>query len=184
MLFLWILLFIAIIVFLNYSYLIIKRFIFIRKISKRTKNSNGNIQYCRHPLASVFKHDGKTDLSISSQEKTIDISIITTPFRRVRYHFDINNKLLELVVERRSVYIKNPRVPGPSAVMDRVYTIRKYKIEFENLDKENQKYVILNPAPTSTSKAEGSTLAALGNGDILFDDVRICGLKWFIENII
>ena len=68
--------------------------------------------------------------------------------------------------------------------MDRVYTIRKYKIEFENLDKENQKYVILHPAPTSTSKAEGSTLAALGNGDILFNDVRICGLKWFIENVI
>ncbi len=184
MLFLWILLFIAIIVFLKYAYLIIKRFILIRKISKRIKNSNGNIKYCRHPLTSVFKCDGKTDLSISSQEKTIDISIITTPLRRVRYHFDINNKLLELVIERRSVYITNPRVPGPFAVMDRVYTIRKYEIEFENLDKENQKYVILNPAPRSTSKAEEANFAALGNGDVLFNDVKVCGLKWFVENVI
>ena len=183
MLFLWILLFIAIIAFLKYACLIIKRFILIRKISKRIKNSHGNIKYCRHPLTSVFKCDGKTDLSISSQEKTIDISIITTPLRRVRYHFDINNKLLELIIERKSVYMLNPRVPNPSGVMDRVYTIRKYEIDFDALNNENQKYVILHPSPKSISKADGAICVALYNNDELISGIKVCGLKWFLENV-
>lgn len=184
MLFLWILLLITIIVFLKYAYLMIKRLLLIRKISERMKKHNGNIRYCRNPLTSVFKHDGKVDLSISFQEKTIDVSVITTPLSRVRYHFDINNKLLELIIERRSVYMVNPRVPKPSGVMDRVYTIWKYNIEFEASDNEKQKYVILNPAPVSISKADGATLTALYNNDALITGVQVCGLKWFIENIL
>ena len=141
------------------------------------------MRYCRNPIVSIFKHDGKADISLQLQKKAIDVSVITTPLRRVRYHFDINNKLLELIVERRSVYIVNPRVPRPSGVMDRVYTIRKYKIGFEVPSNKNQKYVILNPAPTSISKADRAALTALYNNDELITGVKVCGLKWFVENI-
>ncbi len=182
MLFLWILFLIVIIVFLKYLHLIIKRFHLLRKIRKRIKKYNGSIQYFRNPMTSIFKHDGKADISLQLQKKIIDVSVITTPFRRVRYHFDINNKLLELVIERRSVYIVNPRVPRPSAVMDRVYIIRKYKIGFDSSDNQNPKYVILHPAPISVSKADGATLTALYNNDNLIPGVKVCGLKWFIEN--
>lgn len=183
MLFLWILFVTAIIVFSKYLYLIIKRFHLLGRIRKQLKKQNGSMQYCRNPMISVFKHDGKADISLQLQEKTIDISVITTPFRRVRYHFDINNKILELVIARRSVYIVNPRVPRPSAVMDRVYTIRKYKIEFESPDNQNPKYVILHPAPISVSKADGATLTVLYNNDSLTSGVKVCGLKWFVENL-
>lgn len=181
MLFLWILLFIAAIIFLKYAYLIIKRFSLIRKISKQIKKHNGSMRYCRNPLISVFKHDGKVDFSISFQEKTIDISVTTTPLRRVRYHFNITDNLLELIVERRIIYKRNPRVPKHVAVMDKVYTIRKYKIEFEASD--NEKYIILNPAPVSVSKSDGTTLTELYNNDDLIPGVKVCGLKWFVENV-
>ncbi len=76
----------------------------------------------------------------------------------------------------------NPRVPKPAAVMDRVYAIRKYKMDFEVPSNEKQRYIILNPAPRSVSKADGATLTTLYNNDDLIPMVKVCGLKWFIEN--
>ena len=183
MLLLWILLLIAAVVILKDIYLIIKRICLLRKIGKHIKKHNGSMQYRRDPIASVFRHDGKADVTLQLQNKTIDISVITTPFRRVRYHFDINNKLLEIVMERRYVYMVNPRVPKPTATMDGKYTIRKYKMNFESLNNGDQKYVILNPAPISVSKADGATLATLYDNDDLASGVKVCGSKWFIENI-
>ena len=182
--FLWILLIAVIIVVLRFAYLLIKRLILIRKISKKVKKHNGDILYHRNPLISIFKHDGKTDFSISLSNKTIDVAIFTTPLRRVRYHFDINNQLLELVIERRAMYVVNHRVPNGFSSMDRVYTIWKYNIDFKALDSENPKYIILNPAPRSISRAEGTVLESLGNNDILVNGIKICGLKWFTENVI
>ena len=179
----WIVL-IDVIVILRFVYLLIKRLILIRKINRKVKMRGGEIRYYRSPLTSIFKHDGKADLSISFSDKTIDVSIITTPLRRVRYHFDINNKRLELVVERRSMYVVNHKVPNGFSSMDRIYTVWKYKMHFETTNNEEQRYVILNPAPHSISKAEGATLVALGNNDTLINGVRVCGLKWFVENVI
>lgn len=182
MLFLWILFAIVIIVFFKYLYLILKRCHLLRKIGKQAEKYNGSMQYCRNPIISIFRHDGKADISLRLRKKTIDISVITTPLRRVRYHFDINNKLLELIIERRAFYMVNPRVPKPAAVMDRVYAIRKYKMDFEVPSNEKQRYIILNPAPRSVSKADGATLTTLYNNDDLIPMVKVCGLKWFIEN--
>ena len=78
----------------------------------------------------------------------------------------------------------NIRVANPAATMDRVYTIRKYNIGFDNLKNENQKYVILHPSPKSISKADGATCAALYNNDELISGVKVCGLKWFVENVL
>ena len=184
MILLWILAAIAIIILLRYAYLIIKRIILIRKISKGLKAQNGRMQRCRNPLISVFKPDGKVDMTISCQEKSIDVSIITTPLRRVRYHFD-NNKTLELFVERRSAYKANSKVAKPAIVIyDTSYRIWKYRFELTPSECGKEKYVILNPAPISTSMACGPTLVTLYNGDVLANEVKVCGLKWFVENII
>ena len=182
--FLWILLIVAIIVILRFVYLLIKRLILIHKISKKVKKNSGELQYCRNPLISIFKRDGKTDFSIYLVDETIDVTVLTTPLRCVRYHFDVNNRLLELVVERKAMYVVNHKVPNGFSSMDRVYTIWKYKIDFEASDDGKQKYVILNPAPRSISKAEGATLESLGNNDTLVNGVKVCGLRWFVENVV
>ena len=183
MLFLWILLLTAIVIFFQYLHLILKRFYLLRKIRKQIKKHNGSMQYCRNPMTSIFKHDGKSDISLQVSNKTIDISVITTPFRRVRYHFNIDNKSLELIIERRAVYVGSPKAPRPTYISatDSVYTVRKYKIEFEASNNNHQKYIILNPAPKSVSKADGATLTALYNNDDLIPGIKVCGLKWFVE---
>jgi len=180
----WILLIVAAIVVLRFVYLLMKRLILIRKISKKVKKNRGDLRYRRNPLISIFKHDGKTDLSISLSDRTIEVAILTTPLRRVRYHFDVNNRLLELVVERKAMYVVNHKVPNSFSSLDRVYTIWKYKIDFETSDNGQQKYVILNPAPRSISRAEGATLESLGNDDTLVNGVKVCGLRWFLENVV
>lgn len=182
---LWILLLIVIIVFLKYLYLIIKRFHLLRKIGKQIKKHNGSMQYCRNPMISIFKHDGKADISLRLRKKTIDVSVITTPLRRVRYHFNIDNKSLELIIERRAVHVGGSKAPRPTyiSVIDSVYTVRKYKIGFEASNNNHQKFVILNPAPISITKADGATLTALYNNDDLIPGVKVCGLKWFVENV-
>lgn len=183
MLFLWILVLVVVIVLLKYLYLILKRLHFLRKLTKKAKAHHGSVGYYRHPMFSVFRHDGKADLFLEMPEKTIDIAVITTPLRRVRYHFDMNGKLLELIVERRASYVVNPRRPSPGAVVDRVYTIKKYKMAFDAAGQKNQKYVVLNPAPISVSKAEDATVALLYNNDPLLPDVRVCGSKWLLGNV-
>jgi hypothetical protein len=183
-LFQWILLIVTVIITLRFIYLIIKRLILIHKISKQAKKYNGDILYSRSPLISIFKHDGKTDLSISLSDRTIELVILTTPMRYVRYHFDVNNKSLELIVERRAMYVVNHKVPNGFSSMDRVYTIWKYNIDFEPSEGGKEKYIILNPAPRSVSKAEGAVLEVLGNNDTLVKGVKVCGLRWFIENIV
>lgn len=185
MLFFWILLVIAAIVLLNRLYLIVKRLHLLRKIRSLVKMHNGSMQYCRNPIISVFRHDGKADISLRLREKTIDVSVITTPLRRVRYHFDMNNKLLEIIIERKSVYVGGPNAPKPTYISasDRVYTIRKYKIGVEASNNDSQSYVILNPAPRTVSKADGAALTVLYNNDDLIPGVKVCGLKWFIENV-
>ena len=180
----WILLIALAIIVLKFLYLIIKRLILMCKISKKIKRQNGNILYSRNPLISVFKHDGKTDLCIYLPDREIELVILTTPLRRVRYHFDVNNKSLELIVERRAMYVVNHKVPNGFSSMDRVYTIWKSNIDFDASNNGKEKYIILNPAPRSVSRAEGTVLETLGNNDTLVKGVKICGLRWFVENVI
>ena len=182
---LWILRIIAVIVVLKYLYLFIKRFVLLKKISKKVRKKNGSMQCCRNPLTSIFRHDGKTDISLCVENKMIDVSVLSTPHHRTRYHFDMNDKRLELILERRAVVVLRPmqRSPQPASY-DHVFTIRKYKIDFESSISDNQKYVILHPAPLSVSKADGTKFTEIYNNDELIPGVKVCGLKWFIENIL
>lgn len=90
-----------------------------------------------------------------------------------------------MIVERRAIYVGAPRAPKPHYIsaIDRVYTIRKYKIGFEVSNDDHQKYVILNPAPKSASKANGATLTVLYDNDDLIPGIKVCGLKWFVKNL-
>lgn len=185
MLILWILLIIAVLVLLRYLYLIVKRLTLIIKIKKKVKMCGGELRYCRNPLTSLFRHDGKADFIISEQGKSIALSVITIPFRRVRCHFE-NNMYLELIVERRGVYVVGPMQPKPSGVsVDRSHTLRKYRIKFDDLSSgDTSRYVVVHPAPLLITKTDGAEFAELSNDDILFHRIKICGLRYFIESVI
>ena len=183
MLIVWILCIIAAIICLRYLYLIIKRCHLLKKLERLVKKQGGTMQYCRAPLTSVFRHDGKTDIRLTVQGRTTELAVVTTPLRRVRYHFDLNDGLLEIRIERRAIYALHPMQKSPGlGIVDRAYTFRRYKMKLQPPDAGNQKYVILNPAPIIVSKADGAKQTALIDNDELIPGVRVCGLKWFVKH--
>ncbi len=180
------------IILLRYVWLLIRRFAFIRKL--RAAGAD-DVKLKRPTLVSVLFPNGKEDIKLSKGGRTYSLTVITTPFRRVRYHFsdsERDGKKLEVIAERKAMYIVNKKIPGGFASFDRAATIAKYSLNFDIKPNQNsdsgtgtaERYVILYPAPRAASLATTSHLILLGNGDELFDGIKICGLKYFIENVL
>ena len=178
MLFVWILLIIASLIIIKYIYLIVKRALLISKIKK---NADETI-FFRNPFRSALIPDGKPDLQIRKGQNRFDIIIITIPFKRVRYHFEDNSRL-ELIIERNGVLVNSPRHVARATTLNYQFKIAKYRISFEKKEDVVQ-YVILNPAPKLITKVSGSILDYLYNGDNLFEEVKICGSKFFLEKVV
>lgn len=180
------------IILLRYVWLLIRRFAFIRKL--RAAGAD-DVKLKRPTVVSVLFPNGKEDIKLSKGGRTYSLTVITTPFRRVRYHFsdsERDGKKLEVIAERKAMYIVNKKNPGGFASFDRATTIAKYSLNFDIKPNQNsdsgigtaERYVILYPAPRAASLATNSHLILLGNGDELFDGIKICGLKYFIENVL
>jgi len=162
--------------------LIIKRVLCLNKIKRAW---SGEVICCRSPLSSVFLHDGKVDLLLKDQEKEYAVSILTTPFRKSRYHF-ASDKQLEIIIERTATYLSNAKNSSAHlTTLDRVYRIKKYRIDLGELSTHSaeNKYIIMNPAPRAVSKVSGSTVEQLYDGDELFNGIRVVGLKGFLKKI-
>ncbi len=162
--------------------LIIKRVSCLNKIKRAW---NGEVAYCRSPLSSIFLHDCKPDLILKNQEKEITVSILTTPFRKSRYHF-ASGKQLEIIIERTAAYITNPKNTRVGlATMDHVYTIKKYRVDLDKLatSATSDKYIIVHPASKVVSKVSGSQIEIVYNDEVLLSDIRVVGLKHFLEKI-
>ena len=180
------------IILLRYVWLLIRRFAFIRKL--RAAGAD-DVKLKRPTLVSVLFPNGKEDIKLSKGGRTYSLTVITTPFRRVRYHFsdsERDGKKLEVIAERKAMYIVNKKIPGGFASFDRATTIAKYSLNFDIKPNQNsdsgigtaERHGILYPAPRAASLATTSHLILLGNGDELFDGIKICGLKYFIENVL
>lgn len=180
------------IILLRYVWLLIRRFAFIRKL--RAAGAD-DVKLKRPTVVSVLFPNGKEDIKLSKGGRTYSLTVITTPFRRVRYHFsdsERDGKKLEVIAERKAMYIVNKKFLGGFASFDRATTIAKYSLNFDIKPNQNsdsgtgtaERYVILYPAPRAASLATTSHLILLGNGDELFDGIKICGLKYFIENVL
>lgn len=182
MLLVWILLILLALVLFKYITLICKRFILLHKL-KRTRPE---ALICkRNRFRSVFIPDGKVDFIVKSGENEYAVSVITTPFRRVRYHFD--RESLQIVYERRAVNLTNHSSPRPRAAttIDNVFVLKKYKLKGDtDIPEQARRYVILHPAPKSVSAVSGTQVVTLSNNDPLCEGVRVCGLKYFVNNIL
>ena len=173
----WIFAILFTLIILKYAFLLFKRWRLIRKIKKQSDD----IRFCRNRFRSVFLPDGKPDLEIRKGEKTYLISVITTPFQRMRYHY-CNPKKMEVYLVNKGYFLINFR-RGPMVSLERAFKIKSYKIKFD-FQSEFPHYVIPNPAPPIVTKVQGSEIQVLGNNDFLYGETRICGLKYFLEEVI
>lgn len=182
MLLLWILLLLLISVIIKYVYLILKRLVLVFKL-KRTQSVK--LFFQRNLLKSVFAPDGKVDFIVNRNDKDYHVSVITTPFRRVRYHFD--KETLQIVFERRAVNLTNFSSPRPHAAttVDTAFVLKKYKLFYSSdIPEKAARYIILHPAPKSVSAVSGTQLVAVDNNDLLYGSIKVCGLKYFLNNVI
>lgn len=182
MLLVWILLIILSLIVIKFITLLFKRIVLLHKL----KRMHSEALICkRNRFYSVFIPDGKVDFVIKSGENEYAVSVITTPFRRVRYHFD--GASLQIVFEKRAVNLTNFSSPRPQAAttIDDVFVLKKYKMKADSdLPPASNRYVILHPAPRSVSAVLSTQVVTLSNNDPLCDDVRVCGLKYFVNNVL
>lgn len=182
MLFVYLLIIVLAAVLLKIFRMLLKR---IKCLVKIKKHWRGEIIFLRNPFVSVFVRDGKYDLVLKHEENEYYVAIFTTPFRKVRYHFE-NGNVLKIIVERRGVYVNNyKRAYGNTTTMDHCFTIRKYGLKLDDgkeADLSKNGYMILYPAPIQITKVSGNSIVVAGNNDILCGNIRITGLKYFISH--
>lgn len=182
MLLVWILLILLALILFKFISLICKRLVLVCKLKR--KHSEALI-FKRNLLYSVFVPDGKADFVIRFGEKDYYVSVITTPFRRVRYHFD--RESLQIVYERRAVNLTNHSSPRPKAAttIDNVFILKKYKLSLlSDIPEQALGYVILHPAPKAVSAVSGNQVVSVDNNDLLCDGVKACGLKYFLNHVL
>lgn len=182
MLLLWIIAILLALILFKYVTLVFKRILLLHKL-KRTHPEAMMVK--RNRFRSVFFPDGKVDLVIKKSGREYHVSVMTTPFRRVRYHFD--HRSLQIIRERRAVNLTNLNTPRPRAAttVDSVFVLKKYKLKEEaDIPTEARRYVILHPAPKAVSAVRGTQVESLGNNDRLFDDVSVSGLSYFINDVL
>lgn len=174
---LWIFAILLALVFLKIAFLLFKRVRLIQKLKKQSDE----IQFLRNRFRSVFIFDGKPDLIVKKGDQSYSLSIITTPFQRVRYLF-YNSERMDIYLINKGYFLIHFKL-GRMASMERAFKIKKYKIKFD-FQSDLPHYVIPNPAPPLLTKVQGTQIVVLGNNDLLFEKTRICGLKFFLENVI
>ena len=167
-------------VLLHYPYLILKRQSLVRQMKKNADE----VTLCRNRFRSIFKKDGKPDLIVQKGGKRFSVFILSTPFRKIRYHFD-NNERLDLFWERKGTMYLKPAHPRPSSAVsfNHSYRIRKYAFSFRP-EPGTIPFVIPHPAPMLLTRVSGPNYDVLFNGDELFDGIRICGLQYFLSNVL
>ena len=180
----WILALIGLIVLCVIIKLLFKRSVLLKKIKKNAARNGYTVQSLRNCFLSVFIHDCNPDFTITRDDgESLEVSVLTTPFRKVRYHFESAHSL-EIVLARKGVLLGNPRAYGNHAMIDHVHIIRKYKINL--LDQapplpNTKRLLIVHPVPRELSAVQGTQLAVLGNGDLLWNGFTICSLSYFCE---
>lgn len=184
MIFLWIAIIIIALTLLKYLVLILRRIRLVVKIKKKTKAAGGSATTLRSPLYSVFRHDGKEDIQISFPGREIKISVITTSFHRVRYHF-VNNESMWVVLELRTIRVVGSKVIPVGAPLGHNFTLRKYKIVLDEspVDAGEERYAVLHPLPIAISAVKGATVSLIYNDDAPFGKTKICGLSHFLDHI-
>lgn len=152
-----------------------------RMIFKLEKEAD-EVTLCRGRFYSVLHKDGKPDLIVKKGDRTYALSILSTPFTRFRYHFD-KNEQLSLYWERNGAFIGNRPKPRSFTEFDRSLPVRKYRITYAEVP-DAQTYVIAYPAPVYVTRSDGEEPTPLYNNDVLYDHIRIAGLKYFLHEIL
>ncbi len=175
----WIFAILAALILLHLIWLLGKRCSLVRKISRCSK-----ITWKRNRFASIFCPNGRVDCVVETEERAIAVSILTTPFRRCRYHF-ISESCMQIIFGRRRMYLFNAQSRGAGVTtIDNVIEFVKYRLDFFGAPEGMAHYVLVHPAPLELSRVDGTCLQAVSNNDELYRGIKICGGSYFVEHVL
>ncbi len=177
---LYILIVIAALTIIIYIISMLKRLSMIRRLKKA---SGGKLLKKRGFFASFFKQNGSLDYLIEKDGKKYAVSVVGSAHKRVKYHF-ADETLMEIVRRKIFIMIGNMRTAN-NGKADLRWVVARRHMDFSSLILcEGEKWVIAYPAPIELTKVSGNGITILGNGDRLFGDIRVCGLKHFTDNVL
>ncbi len=171
----------ALLTIVRYIYLVFKRCILVIKL-KSTLGECANFN--KFSALSVFVPSAKVQCRVKKGKTIYELAFLTTPFKKVRYHF-ADSTHLEIIKERRKVALISYRShTAPTASYTEVSTIAKFKIKpFERTVENSNAYIILHPAPYDISAVNGTKTILLSDNNVLYDGVRICSLSYFLKKV-
>lgn len=104
----WLLALIGLIMLCIIIKMLLKRSVLLPKIKKYAARNDYTARPLRNCFLSVFIHDCKLDFTVTPEdEEILEVAVLTTPFQKVRYHFE-SADCLEIVMTRRGVFMGNP----------------------------------------------------------------------------
>ena len=152
-----------VLIFLN---LLLKRLLLIGKIKAVCKKSAIKVDVI-HPLRSIFLRDDQPDLLVTTGDAIYRVFILTTMFRRARYHFEDSD---ELTVYRKHLLNMKAGSKIHYTVSFKIYETkgRKYK-NFRPVKSEvNYRDILLiHPVPLEISALKNNGIVRILDGDIM-----------------
>ncbi len=159
--------------------LIVKRLRLLRGIRQRIKGK-ATLVLRRGRLASLFSRRGSIDFYILSKERKLAVSILSTPYRKSRYHF-LSDTSLEIIYARRRVIVTSR---FGATMLDNVYTKKTYRLYFEKGEEGFERYLLIHPAAYELSAVTASGTLPLYDGTPLFRGFRVVSGACFREEIL
>ena len=183
-LFLYVCLGILALVLLFILKMILKRAVLLAKIKKAAKKSGSKVILQRNRFKSVFFHDLRTDFLLEKNGESFEVSILTTPFKRFRYHFTSPERL-KIVMLKKGVFLTNPRTLNSAVAIEGAFNFWRYKIAISPSETPPERRILLiHPSPRDLLVTTGTKIETPSNGEILYGAFMICFGKYFRENIL
>jgi len=180
-LFLWIVAIGCFFAALIYSFLILKRLLMIKKIKRTVKKQGGSVCMCRMCLTSVFLWDGKPDIIVTVREKVYRVSLFTTRFRRVRYHFAAPDRVEIYSKKSFAAMTGGANARYIHSVVSFDHLKRGVHLCLSQKTDTEQLVLLVYPMPFNMTRQEGTRTVPLCSGDILWGKFEVQNLSGFIK---
>lgn len=181
---------IAVLLLFSFIATVIKRLSFFGKIGRICKK-RGFDCVIRNRIRSIFKRE-EADIEIDTGAKKYRIYVLTTVFKRTRYHFEdgkvrlFRNGLIFNFTNRAMGRNIGNRGSKMSATISESKFISFKNYEFQAPEKNEELILCVFPIPLMLTVTDGNKLSQLYNGDKLTTDVTIRsgkGLRDFLNSI-
>lgn len=166
---------IAILLFvMEYLILLIKRLCFILKIKNISQKNNIDCKVKSY-FRSVFIRGKKPDISIGKNGEKYNVFVISTIFRRVRYHFESADKIViykigKMTVPRNKLSMQFDHKSFYSLYENKMMSVKNFIVD----DSENNIFLVF-PVPLQITAIKDNKLVRVYDGDRITNTVFYSG---------